>query len=146
MSVHVGMIAVFQFVFGSKPHVARRALLSPPPLLRALYSNAPPTPRRSMTHYKAKTMEGVAVRGEFFAFDCEEIRFRGLDVGEAEVLPLLESFGRGQFTRVKRIDLVLVALHASPLPRLKQLIQNHREPRQLIRGGILYLVRPFCFS
>ncbi len=55
-------------------------------------------------------MEGVAVRGEFFAFDCEDITFSGQDVGEAEVLPLLESFGRGQFTRVDRIFLVLAAL------------------------------------
>jgi len=52
-------------------------------------------------------MAGVAVGGKFFAFDCEDIRLR--DLGEAALLPLLESFSRGEFKRVKALYLVIAS-------------------------------------
>ena len=55
-------------------------------------------------------MAGVKVGGKFFAFDCEEINLRGRKLGEAALLPLLESFSRGEFTRVKKLSLVIAAL------------------------------------
>ena len=54
-------------------------------------------------------MEGVTVRGKFFAFDCEEIDLDNKKLGEA-LLPLLERFSRGEFTRVKKLYLVIAAL------------------------------------
>ena len=54
-------------------------------------------------------MAGVTVRGEFFAFDCEEINLNYKTLGEA-LLPLLERFSRGEFTRVKKLNLVTAAL------------------------------------
>ena len=49
------------------------------------------------------------MRGKFFAFDCEEINLNGEKLGEA-LLPLLERFSRGEFTRVKELFLVIAAL------------------------------------
>ena len=54
-------------------------------------------------------MAGVTVRGKFFAFDCEEINLNREELGEA-LLPLLERFSRGEFTRVKKLNLVMAAL------------------------------------
>jgi hypothetical protein len=54
-------------------------------------------------------MAGVTVRGEFFAFDCEAIHLNGENLGEA-LLPLLERFSRGEFTRVEALYLVIAAL------------------------------------
>ena len=47
--------------------------------------------------------------GEFFAFDCEEIHLREKKLSEAAFLPLLESFRRGEFTRVKELSLVIAS-------------------------------------
>ena len=49
------------------------------------------------------------MRGKFFAFDCEEINLHNEKLGEA-LLPLLERFSRGEFTRVKKLSLVIAAL------------------------------------
>ncbi len=54
-------------------------------------------------------MEGVTVRGKFFAFDCKEIGLQNEKLGEA-LLPLLERFSRGEFTRVEKLYLVIAAL------------------------------------
>ena len=52
------------------------------------------------------------MRGKFFAFDCETIYLNGENLGEAllPLLPLLERFSRGEFTRVKKLNLVIAAL------------------------------------
>ena len=47
--------------------------------------------------------------GKFFAFDCEEIDLSSKKLGES-LLPLLERFSRGEFTRVKKLNLVIAAL------------------------------------
>ena len=47
--------------------------------------------------------------GKFFAFDCEEIDLRNKKLDEA-LLTLLECFSRGEFTRVKKLYLVIAAL------------------------------------
>ena len=49
------------------------------------------------------------MRGKFFAFDCERIDLQNEKLGEA-LLPLLERFSRGEFTRVKKLILVMAAL------------------------------------
>ena len=49
------------------------------------------------------------MRGKYFAFDCEEIHLNIEELGEA-LLPLLERFSRGEFTRVKKLKLVIAAL------------------------------------
>ena len=54
-------------------------------------------------------MAGVTVGGKFLAFDCEEIDLGAYDLGEAALLPLLESFSRGEFTRVKELNLVIAS-------------------------------------
>jgi len=59
-------------------------------------------------------MAGVTVRGEFFALDCERINLACYasddhELSEAELMPLLESFSRGKFTRVKQLDLVIAS-------------------------------------
>ena len=55
-------------------------------------------------------MAGVTVGGKFFAFDCEEIDLGAYNLGEAALLPLLESFSQGEFTRVTQLLLVIAAL------------------------------------
>jgi hypothetical protein len=52
---------------------------------------------------------GVIVRGSFVSFDCEEINLGDLKLGEAELLPFLQSFSKGEFTRAKKLNLVCVA-------------------------------------
>ncbi len=54
-------------------------------------------------------MAGVTVCGKFFAFDCEKFFLHGEKLGEV-LLPLLERFSRGEFTRVKELLLVIAAL------------------------------------
>jgi len=54
-------------------------------------------------------MAGVTVDGEFFAFDCEEINLQNKKLGEAALLPLLESFSRGEFTRLNVLSLVIAS-------------------------------------
>ena len=52
-------------------------------------------------------MEGVNVAGVLYiAFDCEEINVKCQNIGQAELLPLLECFSRGQFTRAKMMKMV----------------------------------------
>ncbi len=65
--------------------------------------------------FKRRTnMAGVSVGGRFFfAFDCETIDVDALNFSDGELLPLLECFGRGEFTRVKAMNLV-VPLHCTP--------------------------------
>ncbi len=63
--------------------------------------------------FKRTKMAGVSVGGRFFAFDCEEINLSGANLSEEELLPLLECFGRGQFTRVKTLKLV-TPLYCTP--------------------------------
>ena len=66
--------------------------------------------------FKRTNMAGVSVGGRFFAFDCEEIILRGEDreeLSEEELLPLLHCFSRGEFTRVKKVNLV-IPLHCTP--------------------------------
>jgi hypothetical protein len=52
-------------------------------------------------------MTGVIVGGEFFAFHREEIDLSQKKLGEAALLPLLDSFSRGQFTNVQMLNLVI---------------------------------------
>jgi hypothetical protein len=52
-------------------------------------------------------MEGVYVADVLYiAFDCEEINVKCQNIGQAELLPLLECFSRGQFTRAKMMKMV----------------------------------------
>ena len=54
-------------------------------------------------------MAGVSVRDVFFAFDCETIDLGYEQLREDELLPLLESFSSGQFTRVENLILTVSA-------------------------------------
>jgi hypothetical protein len=54
-------------------------------------------------------MAGVSVRGNLLAFDCEDINFADQKLGEAELLPLLHALSRGEFARLKRLNLVRAA-------------------------------------
>ncbi len=56
------------------------------------------------------SMTGVSVRGNLLALDCEDINLADQRVGEEELLPLLLAFGRGEFGRLKRLNLVGTAL------------------------------------
>ncbi len=58
-------------------------------------------------------MAGVSVGGRFCAFDREEIDLRSAKRSEQELLRLLECFSRGEFTRVKILNLVM-PLHCTP--------------------------------
>jgi hypothetical protein len=55
-------------------------------------------------------MAGVIVRGSLIAFDCEEINLGELRLSESELLPFLQSFSRGDFARVKKLNLVNIVL------------------------------------
>jgi hypothetical protein len=55
-------------------------------------------------------MAGVSVRGNLLAFDCEDINLADQKLGEAELLPLLHALSRGEFPRLKRLNLVRAAL------------------------------------
>ena len=52
---------------------------------------------------------GVSVRDVFFAFDCETIDLGYKQIREDELLPLLESFSIGDFTRVENLILTVSA-------------------------------------
>jgi hypothetical protein len=52
---------------------------------------------------------GVSVRGSCIAFDSEDINLGDLKLGESELLPFLQCFSRGIFSRVKRLNLVNAA-------------------------------------
>jgi hypothetical protein len=54
-------------------------------------------------------MAGVTVGGKDFAFDCEWIKLKNQKLSEAELLPLLESFSRGKFSRAKKLLLVIAS-------------------------------------
>ncbi len=66
----------------------------------------------SMAAVAVASCGGVIVRGSFVSFDCEEINLGDLKLAEAELLPFLQSFSSGEFTRVKKLNLVGVALLA----------------------------------
>lgn len=51
-------------------------------------------------------MAGVSVRGNLLAYDCEDINLADQKLGEAELLPLLQALSRGEFARLKRLNLV----------------------------------------
>ena len=51
----------------------------------------------------------IVLRGSVFAADCERIDLEGRNLNEDELLPLLESFSRGEFTRVKQLILVIAS-------------------------------------
>ena len=103
-------------------------------------------------------MAGVSVGGLFFAFDCEEIHLKSAKRSEQELLPLLECFSRGEFTRVKTLKLVM-PLHCTPhFFILTHATQNNNNVgdggAKLIGEGLkvnsslqeLYLVRHFVFD
>jgi hypothetical protein len=60
-------------------------------------------------------MAGVSVRDVFFAFDCETIDLGYYQILEDEMLPLLESFSRGEFPSVKNLILTVSAAPACHL-------------------------------
>jgi hypothetical protein len=53
-------------------------------------------------------MEGVTVGGEFFAFDSERVGLNDRKLREGELLPLLEAFRDGKFSRLKNLILVIL--------------------------------------
>jgi hypothetical protein len=63
--------------------------------------------------FKRTNMAGVSVGDHIFAFDCEVIDLFNSNLSEEELLPLLECFGRGDFTRVVILQLV-IPLHCTP--------------------------------
>ena len=82
--------------------VLARAAAAAPPALKS-------TARCTCAAQAIPKMAGVAAHGKFFAFDCEEIDLSSKKLGES-LLPLLERFSRGEFTRVKELILVIPAL------------------------------------
>lgn len=54
---------------------------------------------------------GVSVRGSWIAFDCEDINLGDLKLGESELMPFLQCFSQGLFSRVKRLNLVNAAIY-----------------------------------
>ena len=103
----------------SRSHLSVAFLFSPPHLLLLILAPAAAaaaaapalkyTTRCTCAAAAIPKMAGVTVCGEFFAFDCEEINLDNKILGEA-LLPLLERFSRGEFTRVKMLKLVIAAL------------------------------------
>ncbi len=59
-------------------------------------------------------MEGVTVRGKFFAFDCVEINLYGGKLSAYELQPLLESFREGNFSKLKTLALVRSSVTDTP--------------------------------
>jgi hypothetical protein len=59
----------------------------------------------------------------FFALDCESINLGHRNLSEDELRPLLLSFSRGEFVRLKRMVLVLMPLLKSFLHFLTKLLQ-----------------------
>jgi len=74
-----------------------------PPLRKVLKARRPSAAQGGAAHGRAQAA------GEDFAFNCEMIDLSDRELGEAALLPLLESFSRGEFTRVKRLYLVIAS-------------------------------------
>ena len=52
-------------------------------------------------------MEGVTVGGEIFAFDSWNIELTDRKLSEDELLPLLEGFRKGNFSKMTTLHLVI---------------------------------------
>jgi hypothetical protein len=61
------------------------------------------------------------------AFDCEDINLADQKLGEAELLPLLHALSRGEFPRLKRLNLVRAAFALWPPIDLTRMVQREND-------------------